>query len=425
MVVLRGIEPSAVSHELCPISAIFPACPGLLWGELEGILSYLTLSELRCGLAASGRAGCLAYEKQKNYRVGEKRSKASFTARAEWRTSLSGGMGLLVSYPRSGNTLMRSLLEAATGRITGSDSRPNRNLAAELLRCGFLGEGVCDPSVWLVKSHYPERPGYRRFRAQRVVLLVRNPFDSILSYLHMGLTNTHDRTLSAASLALPEVRDLWADFAVSEAAVWRRFHEFWLQMARVVPVLVLRFEDVAADPAAATATAVQFLRQTCRSAHAATAAATAAADAESRPGYRSKVAGKRAGAALRYMPPAMLLAMLHELGPTLGAFGYSVAVPVGFGAAADADAPAPTDSCTAQIALQPLPPESLLHLAPAPAQAQAHVIVNDGAVHEYTARVPGDRYGRGITKIRHELTGGDSRPLEADSRVSTERTLLY
>lgn len=207
MVVLRGLEPSAVSHELCPISAVFPSCPGMLWGELEAILSYLTLPELRAGLAASGRAGCLAYEKEQNYRVGEQRSAARFTARADWHPSRSdgaggGGMGLLVSYPRSGNTLMRSLLEGATGRITGSDSRPNRKLAAELLRCGFLGEGVCDASVRLVKSHYPERLGYRRFSAQRCVLLVRNPFDAILSYLHMGLTNTHDRTLRCVSMCV-------------------------------------------------------------------------------------------------------------------------------------------------------------------------------------------------------------------------------
>jgi hypothetical protein len=53
-----------------------------------------------------------------------------------------------------------------------------------------------DDSVWMVKTHYPERLGYLKFRARRIVLLVRNPFDAIESYFHMGMTNTHDKHLS-------------------------------------------------------------------------------------------------------------------------------------------------------------------------------------------------------------------------------------
>ena len=58
------------------------------------------------------------------------------------------------------------------------------------------GEGVTDSSVWIVKSHFPERIGFVRFQANRVVVLVRNPFDALLSYFHMGMTNTHNRSLS-------------------------------------------------------------------------------------------------------------------------------------------------------------------------------------------------------------------------------------
>ena len=53
-----------------------------------------------------------------------------------------------------------------------------------------------DDSVWMVKTHYPERMGYLKFKARRIVLLVRNPFDAIESYFHMGMTNTHDKHLS-------------------------------------------------------------------------------------------------------------------------------------------------------------------------------------------------------------------------------------
>jgi hypothetical protein len=104
---------------------------------------------------------------------------------------------LLVSYPRSGNSYVRKLLELTTGIVTGSDSRPNRALTSSLLRFGYKGEGITDQSVWIVKSHYPERLGYIRVPVGRVILVVRNPFDAIESYFHMGMTNSHDKILSA------------------------------------------------------------------------------------------------------------------------------------------------------------------------------------------------------------------------------------
>jgi hypothetical protein len=93
-------------------------------------------------------------------------------------------------------------LKEATGIVTGSDSRPYRTLTSSLLRCGFKGEGIYDGSVLVVKSHFPERMGYIKFNAQKIILLVRNPFDSIESYFHMGMTNTHDKSLSDEVLTI-------------------------------------------------------------------------------------------------------------------------------------------------------------------------------------------------------------------------------
>lgn len=104
----------------------------------------------------------------------------------------------LVSYPRSGNSMLRGMLEKRFGVYTGSDTRPDRTLSTALRdQWGMAGEGVVDPRlVHIVKSHWPERRGWRSFEAQRIILLVRNPFDAIDSYFNMCLTNTHHLSLT-------------------------------------------------------------------------------------------------------------------------------------------------------------------------------------------------------------------------------------
>jgi hypothetical protein len=66
----------------------------------------------------------------------------------------------LTSYPRSGNTLIRSYLEKITKIYSGSDCDLRRKLNKVLLDLGMVGEGKLDDSVWIVKSHFPERLGH-------------------------------------------------------------------------------------------------------------------------------------------------------------------------------------------------------------------------------------------------------------------------
>lgn len=183
------------------MSAYKVLCRELNWGVHLYIFEYLSLRELHA-LACTCRHAVSAFLREKCYRSrpGYVHSAARFLASCHRQETV-----LLVSYPRSGNSFCRMSLEQSMGVVTGSDSRPNRTLSASLLRSGFRGEGIVDDSVWLVKSHYPERPGYLRFRAHRAVLLVRNPFDAIESYFHMGFTNTHDKRLAKEVLvgALP------------------------------------------------------------------------------------------------------------------------------------------------------------------------------------------------------------------------------
>lgn len=166
--------------------------PSLGWGEIACILSFLSDRETWM-LGHGNRSGFITFLRERTLREipSNLLTQTRFLSKCSDHEKV-----LLVSYPRSGNSFLRKLLETATSIVTGSDSRPNRTLSASLLRCGYKGEGITDSSVWVVKSHYPERLGYIRFAARRVILLVRNPFDSIESYFHMGMTNTHDKSLS-------------------------------------------------------------------------------------------------------------------------------------------------------------------------------------------------------------------------------------
>ncbi|CAN0041402.1 unnamed protein product [Pylaiella littoralis] len=161
-----------------------------------------------------------------------------------------GGVGacdaktILASYPRSGNSLLRRLLEEVTGTITGSDTRPDRTLSRSLSVFGMQGEGVVDHRVRVVKTHYPERTGFRSFEGDRAILLIRNPFDAVDSYFNMALTNTHDQSLHDS--VYEEFQEFWGGMIRNEFKVWERFHLHWLSIT--VPVHVVRYEDLLSTP---------------------------------------------------------------------------------------------------------------------------------------------------------------------------------
>lgn len=57
------------------------------------------------------------------------------------------------TYPRSGNSLMRRLLETGTGIATGSSG--SLNTGTFLQFNGLKGQYVADERVWITKSHHP------------------------------------------------------------------------------------------------------------------------------------------------------------------------------------------------------------------------------------------------------------------------------
>jgi hypothetical protein len=153
----------------------------------------------------------------------------------------------LASFPRSGNSLMRDLIEKVTRVITGSDTKPTRGLSRQLREAGLAGEGRTDDTVWIVKTHWPERQGVSPFTVSKAIVLVRNPFDCLDSYFNMVLTSQHNTSVDETTYQ--QWSGLWDEFVTNEAKVWSKFHRFWInkrdgRAGPSIPVHFVRYEDV-------------------------------------------------------------------------------------------------------------------------------------------------------------------------------------
>ncbi|TFJ86491.1 hypothetical protein NSK_002148 [Nannochloropsis salina CCMP1776] len=270
--------------------------------------------------------------------------------------------------------MLRTLLEGVTGIVTGSDTRPDRVLSRSLLKRGLRGEGVVDERAWIVKSHWPERHGYRRFPVQRIILLVRNPFDAIYSYFNMGLTNTHEERL--ASDVFESLAPLWEDMARNEARVWAKFNAYWL--TQKLPVLVVRYEDLLLHTEEMLVRLVSFLESTPREAIRAS---------------RSHMARIAKSAAAVRSPP---------ITPPISSSELVLDGPRG-----EDQAPPAAAATAAGSAL------------PAYSMRERRVSLNTGTQRGVRDRA--DRFGRGITSVRHELTDHDRRPLRTVSAGDSVR----
>jgi len=186
------------------------------------------------------------------------------------------GVSLLASYPRSGNTLLRTLLERMTSIVTGSDTRPDRTLSRSLaMHYDLVGEGLvgsCNPSnaksldqgafdplVHVVKTHFPERKGWRPVEGSRVLLLVRNPYDAIDSYWNLCCTNTHTQTLEESVYI--QYSQKFEAMARHEIKIWCEFHYHWLDICERegVPILIVRYEDLVLNVEAEMMRVMKFL----------------------------------------------------------------------------------------------------------------------------------------------------------------------
>jgi hypothetical protein len=312
---------------------------------------------------------------------------------------------VLVSYPRSGNTLARTLWERLTGTVTGSDTRPDRRLSLELSqRHDLVGEGITQRSrTSMVKTHWPERVGNCPFTAHRAILVVRNPYDAIDSYWNMNATCSHTKTL--ADTVYDQYGSKFAALVQNEIGVWLDFHHYWMQVVEV-PVLIVRYEDLLQNTAHELHRMWQFVNGASSSAddpfiqkriqH----VLNDSSDQWGSYAPRSPM-GQAAGKALRKghiqqraVQYIQNVAANKHATNYLQEFGYNLLSP------------------TNNTVVTPAPCVS-------PVQRQGIVRINATAEHELRPRdCP---FGRGLTKWRHSVTNNDSNPLPTINDSSNDK----
>lgn len=107
----------------------------------------------------------------------------------------------LASYPGSGNTWLRGLLETATGICTGFEY-----CDISMRVKGFAGENIVSGAVSVVKTHgYPhwnnkKKHGGSGVKYDSAVVLVRNPLDAFVAEWNRRVSNNfHGSTVSLTS----------------------------------------------------------------------------------------------------------------------------------------------------------------------------------------------------------------------------------
>ncbi|KAM0749179.1 UAA-domain-containing protein [Meredithblackwellia eburnea MCA 4105] len=154
----------------------------------------------------------------------------------------------LVTFPRSGNSYLRSLVERSTGYRTSSV------YCDPGLQQTFVGE--CDRTArFLVKTHFPSLPQdrspgdqdhYKNF--DQAVHLIRNPFDAVASWWHMeyaestsAVQNHEGKVELEGGEFDPGDRPRLIEFAKK----WRNHALYWQQAP--IRTHTVRYEDLRRD----------------------------------------------------------------------------------------------------------------------------------------------------------------------------------
>ena len=197
----------------------------------------------------------------------------------------------LASFPRSGNTWTRYLLEASTGLFTVSGG-PSREAyrkgskdrfvlkndgiwrvtraRTELVRLGYLGEHVPWPQgVGIVaKTHFLPEPWntteadslpqilspFPDNSTRRAVLLIRDPFKSFISLQKFGATKS---VLNPGNMTYLYRGEQWHNFVMGYSQIWYNMNARWLEATNETHVIA--YERLTRDPIGELTSLLRFL----------------------------------------------------------------------------------------------------------------------------------------------------------------------
>lgn len=171
------------------------------------------------------------------------------------------GIVWIASYPKSGNTWMRFLIaNYLAGPIERSedveDLIPGIGSSAQVATLLTKRERVYG------KTHLPWGPLLQmREKTERAVVIVRHPKDVLLSNLN------YQRILRGTDKGFTDRAYAWAFVAHGCDPGWLRVGyssleshaRSWIEAAKTVPTLIVRYEDLKADPTSHLRQVISFL----------------------------------------------------------------------------------------------------------------------------------------------------------------------
>ncbi|ELU11434.1 hypothetical protein CAPTEDRAFT_193836 [Capitella teleta] len=156
----------------------------------------------------------------------------------------------LASYPGSGNTWTRHLIELSTGFYTGSIYKD------KVLKVSFPGEGEQSGSVITVKTHWPwVTKKLDRVEYERVVLIIRTPLDAMKAEFKRTSKRSHVGQVQSIN------ETVWEEFVERETPKYQRFHDFWFDISekKSLDLFVLFYDDLRENSAQALINLAHFL----------------------------------------------------------------------------------------------------------------------------------------------------------------------
>jgi hypothetical protein len=158
----------------------------------------------------------------------------------------------LASYPKSGNTWLRFLLaNLLFGRVAATG---DLGKMIPDLHCGFDLGDFLGRDWMLVKTHSLFGPGLAlNERTRKVIYIVRNPLDVLVSNLNYSRLLRYDEAAGADEALAHKYAD--AFIAARGDPAWREIGygswvenvEIWLGGGHGCPVLTVRYEDLLTD----------------------------------------------------------------------------------------------------------------------------------------------------------------------------------